>query len=415
MTLYVEAIDAEELTTLEGEWEALIRECEPRNPFTSALWIRLWWKHFQRERLWSTDFFFVHVVRNEKGQLIAVIPTILVYRPAFGPFKLRIIRFVGADTSLTEVRGIICRRSDEGAVYRAVRDFLSKKSSLWDIVEWTGVRPEGDAKAVLEAESPLKLQITTPMYVRSLPDNWKSLLASVSSNMRKNVRKAYEALQSSGLKTDFRVIERAQDIDSALDRFFALHSLRASAAGMVVHPDKFLLAKNRSFMKEYINAIAKCGYIRIFELRIDEKVVASRLAFLLDDTLYFYYAGYDPHWKNLSVMTVLMAEALKWSIDSGVKTANLSSGRDLSKLRWKPAEIKFESYVQVAPSARARLLGAAYVGLLSFRQRRLLRPQQISATQPPMFRGRVFEWLHLKRDLVKGDRANEKSAVSSED
>ena len=75
-------------------------------------------------------------------------------------------------------------------------------------------------------------------------------MASVSSNMRKNVRKAYEALQSTGHNFDFCVIEKVEDVGNALHRFFRLYSLRADAPNMVVHPDNFKAPKNRTFITE---------------------------------------------------------------------------------------------------------------------------------------------------------------------
>ncbi len=399
MKLVIEPVaDIKELMAIQEEWEALDSEVEPRTPFTSPLWIRLWWKYFRREQWWTIDHFFIHVVRDENRKLLAVAPLTLACRPAFGPIKLRALRFFGADTSLTEVRGVICRRKDETAVFRALRDFLYVRKPPWDLIEWKGILSGGDAKAILETAGPLALPVPTPMYFMQLPESWQDLMASVSSNMRKNVRKAYEAIQSTGHNFDFRVIEQVEDVGDALDHFFQLHSLRAHAPNMIVHPDKFTAPKNRAFITEYITEAAKRGSLRIFELTIEGEVVASRLSFYLNGTLYFYYAGYDPSWRDASVGTILIAEALKWAIGHGLKIVNLSAGKDLSKLRWKPTEIVFESYMQMAPSPRGRFLGGAYVSLYSSIRNlsapRLRRPPQTGQGKLPSFtaRPKITSW-----------------------
>ena len=89
-------------------------------------------------------------------------------------------------------------------------------------------------------------------------------------------------------------------------------------------------------------------------MEIGGAVVASRVAFLIASDLYLYFAGYDPAWKNYSVMTVLMTEVFKWALAHGVERVNLSTGRDQSKERWKPREVLFRSAVQMSPTWRAR-------------------------------------------------------------
>jgi CelD/BcsL family acetyltransferase involved in cellulose biosynthesis len=363
MRLNVEAIhECDRFEAIESEWEALDREIKPRNPFTSPLWFRLWWKHFHREGLLIKDEFFLHTIRNDRAQLVAVAPLIRVHRPAFGPIRVRIIRFFAADTGLTEFRGVICRPSDETIVFGALRDFLYANKSGWDVIEWSGIRPAAEAAAILEAAGPLgplSPKSSTPMYIVQLPQSWSELLSSLSLNMRKNLRKAYE--RSAGPDFEFRVIEHCADVESALNRFFRLHSLRAQAPNMVVHPD--ISHKNRAFLTEYFTEAAKRKIPRIFELSVNGNVVASRLAFYLDGTLYFCLGGSDPSRRHSSVGTILMAEALKWAMRRGIKTANLSAGKDLSKLRWKPTEIIFENYWQVSPSLHGRLFGQKYVEL----------------------------------------------------
>jgi CelD/BcsL family acetyltransferase involved in cellulose biosynthesis len=47
-----------------------------------------------------------------------------------------------------------------------------------------------------------------------------------------------------------------------------------------------------------------------------------------------------------------MVETIKWSIENGFNVLNLSTGKDLSKLRWKPTEIMFQDITQSADSSR---------------------------------------------------------------
>ena len=172
--------------------------------------------------------------------------------------------------------------------------------------------------------------------------------------MRKNLRKPYEFLERDGFAIALRVTERPDGVGAAMARFLALHAARADAVGMIFHPDKFAQARERDFFGDYLQGAADRGELRIFELQVGCAVVASRIAFLIGSDLYLYFAGYDPAWKNYSVMTVLMTEVLKWALAHGVERVNLSTGRDQSKERWKPREVLFGSAVQMSPTWRAR-------------------------------------------------------------
>jgi CelD/BcsL family acetyltransferase involved in cellulose biosynthesis len=350
----------EQFAEIAREWGELDAQIAPRTPFTSAPWIQLWWDHYERRRLLVADRFFAHVVRSGTGELIAVAPMMLSRRPGFGPLSLRVLSFFGADTSITELRGIICRAEHQADVVRVLADFLQDKRGDWDLIMWSGLRADSATLEILKAKGPLIAASELPDYVIPLPQTWKDLTNKVSSNMRKNLRKSYESLEQAGHEFAFRIVDDPPAVREALDRFFLLHSKRAQTPDMIKHPDKFAAPRNRRFLIDYVGQMAALGRMRIFELHVNGAIVASRLAFLLDRDLYFYYAGYDPAWRDFSVMTVLMAEALKWAIEHAVDIVNLSTGKDQSKLRWKPDEIVFQTFVQASQTLRGRLSGRAY-------------------------------------------------------
>jgi len=170
-----------------------------------------------------------------------------------------------------------------------------------------------------------------------LPPTWADLNAHVSSNMRKNIRKAHEGLERDGVAFTVRVVDRPEDVQPAAERLLALHAKRSEAADMLCHPNKFAEPPARRFLVDHLHRVAQRGQLRIIELEIGSQVVANCLTFLYEGHLYLYFAGYDPAWRSYSVMTVLMTETIKWAIARGLWHINLFTGKDQSKLRWKPA------------------------------------------------------------------------------
>jgi CelD/BcsL family acetyltransferase involved in cellulose biosynthesis len=162
-------------------------------------------------------------------------------------------------------------------------------------------------------------------------------------------------MERDGHKLAFRVIDRRDEVDQALDRFFELHTARSQAQDMSFHRDNFQVKKHREFLVDVFKTFALGGHVRILEMDVNGELAAIRLAFAFDDELYVYFSGFDPKWKQYGVMTTLIVETIKWAIENGFKTLNLSTGKDLSKLRWKPTEITFQDITQSANSPRGQL------------------------------------------------------------
>jgi CelD/BcsL family acetyltransferase involved in cellulose biosynthesis len=351
----------EALTGIAAEWDLLARQIAPRTLFTSPAWIIPWWKHFSRCRqMLFHDEFFCHVVRGDGGRLVAVAPLMRTSAPGIGPPVVRMLQFFGVDPALTEIRGVICRPEDQAPVVQTLAEHFLARRGEWDVFRWAGLRHPVDTYGTPALPCAFLDRGELPDYVVELPGSWEDLRLKVSSNMRKNLRKAYEFLEREGLAFTLRVTERPDGVAAAMARFLALHAARAEAADMIFHPNKFVRPHVRTFLADYLQGAAERGELRIFELEIGGAVVASRLAFLLGSDLYMYFAGYDPAWKTYSVMTVLMAEMIKWAFAHGVERVNLSTGHDQSKVRWKPREVLFRDAVQVSPTMRARAAFGAF-------------------------------------------------------
>jgi CelD/BcsL family acetyltransferase involved in cellulose biosynthesis len=110
--------------------------------------------------------------------------------------------------------------------------------------------------------------------------------------------------------------------------------------------------------------MAQRGQLRIFQIEIGGQVVATRIGFVLGRELYLYYSGYDVQWGRFSVMTTVVAEAIKWAIGERLAIVHLSTGHDVSKLRWDPHELPYRSAVQLGPGRRSHLAFRAYHDIL---------------------------------------------------
>ncbi len=346
----------EALADLAEECRALAFAMQPRSPFAMSDWLQLWWRHFREDRLLVRDEFYVHALRNAEGALRALAPLVLTERPATGPLRSRSLVFFGSDKNVTELRGLICAPEHEAAAVRALLAHLAKRSDEWDWFVWNGVRANSEAYAVLSEADNFEWRHDTIDYVLLLPPTWQEFRATRSRNIKESMRKCYNSLKRAEHHFELRVIEHSAELPGALNRFFALHALRADAPHLVHHEDVFAAPRARDLLLALATSPgADASQLRVFELEIAGRVVASRLGFLMGDELYLYFSGYDPAWSAFSVMTTTVAETVKWAIDRKLRLLNLSPGTDVSKTRWGALPITTCTGVLLPPRRRARL------------------------------------------------------------
>lgn len=344
-----------------AEWDALHARISPSMPFTSASWNALWWKHHRSNRPLKRDELCLIVVRDARNALIAVAPMMSTRRPSFGPLRLHTVRFFGADPNVTEIRGIVCEPENEVAAIEAILKCVKREIPGADWIEWGALRKDSWEKASRKLSADARTSHRNiDAYHLELPDTWEALRSSRSRNIKESIRRCYNSLKRDGLTPELRVITSPEEAPEALATFFRLHAMRSLATNTVVHADVFQMENDRAFLSEYALGLARRGELRVFQLLISGTVVASRLGFQCNDQIYLYYSGYDPTWSKYSVMTTLVVEALKWAIEQRLAILHLSTGTDVSKLRWGPTATNYVASLEVPSNPRAKLAFDTY-------------------------------------------------------
>ncbi len=363
--LTVEAIeDLEGLEALSEEWARLEAGLSPRLPFASPLWALNWWRSFRRAGLKARDSLHCYALRDASGALAALAPMFVTSRPGFGPVRTRELQFFGADPYVTEWRGLVCRPETSEQALKTLAAHIERERPA-DFVQWRGLPAELE-KNCLGSSFQAQQNLDVTVFYLDLPESWEALRQDLSRNVKESLRKCYNSLAREKHDFSLRVISAADEAQQALDVFFTLHAMRADARDTILHPDVFGDERRRAFLRAYCDAMAKQGSLRIFQLVIAEKVVATRIAFVLGDEIYMYFSGYDLAWSRFSVMTTTVAEAIKWAIGQKLRLFNLSTGADVSKTRWRPKSVEFRGGYSVGAGAA----GFAFSTLHAIRRRR---------------------------------------------
>ena len=326
-------------------------------PFALFEWHFAWCRHFLRRERAVEDQPMFHVVRNHVGTCVGIVPLILTRRRV-GGVNLASAGLLGADPAITEIRSSLVQPGYEAAVAEAMGASLAN-SRDWDWIHWMG--PPDLFSAALGRLRGLDWQPAPPSYVLDLPATWEEFRAGLKRNIRESLRHCYNSLKRDGHAFVMTLASSPDAVRAGLEVLFVLHALRAAMPSSIDHPNRFAGAGLRQFLQEACGALAARDIVRVFQLTIGGRVVASRIGFEIGDSLYLYYSGFDPDWSKYSVMTTTVAEAIKYAIARGLKTVNLSPGNDISKTRWSPREIPQQIANERSGRLRSRLLRYAYV------------------------------------------------------
>jgi CelD/BcsL family acetyltransferase involved in cellulose biosynthesis len=350
------ATTAEQLAALKDDYGQVLQASANKLPFSLHEWHMAWCEHFleSRSHLKTTRHFYA--VRDADGRCVAILPFILTKR-SVGPIRISSLDLVGSDPGLTEIRGPIIRPGFEARVAWVMQRELATLRSV-DWVRWNNINgPFGDALAIasrLQTERPVKV------YILDLPPTWELLRAGLKRNIRESIRHCYNSLKRDGISFEFKVADTADSIHAGLDRYFALHEMRAKLQGTVAHRNTFRNERMRNFFRDICRRLAPLGAVRLFQLIINGEVVAARAAFVVDDCLYLYFSGFDPKWGDYGVMTTTLVEAIKYALLHQMKTVNFSTGHDISKSRWGVREVSLDRAVSVNPSRLSQLAWAGF-------------------------------------------------------
>ena len=280
-------------------------------PFLTFDWCLAWWKHLREDKLGIRDMLFVHALRSPAGDLVAVAPLMITRRPAVGPFCIRHLQFFGADPNITEVRGVLAHPDRQVEAHRVLFAHLRELLGEWDTLTLSGIPKEGELAELVTATYPnAEWTKETPDFVLTLAPSWEEFKGKLSRNIKESLRKCYNSLKRDGHEFRVEVTTARGEVAAVLDRFFYLHQARAELSGTVNHRNVFDASMARRFLGDVCERFADRGALRIFALKIGDKVAAMRVGFVLGDSLYLYYSGYDPEFGKYSVMTTAVAEAI---------------------------------------------------------------------------------------------------------
>jgi CelD/BcsL family acetyltransferase involved in cellulose biosynthesis len=290
-----------------------------------------------------------------------------------------------AAASVGDCFGPLCDRDGGAAGLELVGAALVAALPRWRIASLQRVEEAAvDATALALRQAGARLAVTDTAVlptVRLEGLTWADYLADRSRNFRSELKRKERALARSH-RLEYVPAHEGEDVEAALDQHFALHELRWPTA----RADRGRRRLVEAFHREFARRAAGQGWLRLWQLRVDDRAVASWYGWNVGERYAYYQAGLDPAWGRFSPGTLLLARTIRAATEERCTTYEFLLGEEQYKRRFS-TDTHNVLTLTVAPGPSPRLALAAGVWAARQRVRRL----------PPPLRRTLARALHAVR------------------
>jgi CelD/BcsL family acetyltransferase involved in cellulose biosynthesis len=346
----VEVVRLERLDDLKDDWVRLAERAG--HPFATWEWSSCWWRALGADRR-----LYSFACRDRGGEVVAILP---LQATKTGPF--RIARFIGDG----DLRSPVCAPEHREVAVACMRDAIRSGSDSCTIL--LAERMPGDEGwgALLGGRE----VATHPDPVMHLKGkSWDELLASRSRNFRQQVRRRERRLvEEHGLS--FRLSTDPDRLQADLDALFRLHGERWGEETSGV----FMGARG-DFNREFAAAAQARGWLRLWMAEIGGETVAAWYGWRFAGSEWYYQAGRDRRFDDLSLGFVLLAHTVREACNDGVDAYRFLNGAESYKWRFAEDDLCAESRVFASGAwggLGARAISAA-ARMPPFARRRIVR------------------------------------------
>ena len=316
------------LYDLEQAWVALQREASETPPFFTWEWVVTWWKHYgSQQQLW------VLTARDAQNQLSGILP-LMRDQIKLGPFPLNRLAFIGSGVVCPDHLDVVAKPVDQEPVCAAFAAFLQEHKGAWDILDLDGLSENAALLQCLVATglSIQKINSVVCPYI-PLPADWDSYAQDLLSRReRKTLRNRQRRLHRDhpGL-SEFHRVTDATKLDAAMDWLIQLNLERWQDKGGT---SSFSRSRFAEFHRSISSLALERDWLRLYQLRVADEVVAAEYGFLYHSVFLDYQSGFSPDWGMYSPGRLLQAFAIEEAIREGAREFDLMRGAEDYKYTW---------------------------------------------------------------------------------
>ena len=298
----------EELAALHPDWVELLAQVPEAAPFFHPTWQRVWLEEFAagREALVLTA--------RDGDALVGVAPLLR---------EDGRISFIG-HYSICDYMDFVLAPGREREALSALLEALLQEE--WSELELRGLRHCSPALAELPALAQaagltLEREEEAIAPCIELPASWDEYVASLGKKDRHELRRKLRRVQAAG-DLEVRTYTTPEDVEEHLPVLLRLMvESRADKAS-------FMSEQMGRFFHRMAQAMAQEGLLRLYELELDTRPVASVLCFDQGGRFFLYNSGYEPDLGSLAVGIVSKALCLQDALERGRRRFDFLRGHE---------------------------------------------------------------------------------------
>ena len=309
-----EARTTGELEALAPEWTRLWQRAREATPFQTPAWLIPWWRHFGQGEL-------IVLCARDRDELVGLLPLYLLEEP-----PLRKLLPLGIGNS--DWLDAICAPGRKRAIAAALLSAIAGRAGRFDVCD---LQPLPARSPLLEADAAGLADeriALGPCPALRLPAEG-ALETGLPRAMRQNLRYYRRRAEKLG-QLRFEAAHPG-NLGELLQALYALHGARWRRQGLCgVLADEGV----RSFHAEAAPALMALGALRLYALRLDERIVAALYGFINKGRFHHYLAGFDPDLGKLGLGTLIVGHALEQAAREGAGEFDFLRCGEAYKYRW---------------------------------------------------------------------------------
>jgi CelD/BcsL family acetyltransferase involved in cellulose biosynthesis len=303
-----------ELENLREEWTEALSESSADCLFLTWEWLMSWWRHLKGDRT-------LHVIAiRDDHRLIGLAPLMNTGGR---------LEFMGTGTAGSDYLDLIARRGSEDAIVEAVASELESTGlnlRLSHVLPGSLVHRLGE-RLNTRGYRIFKRAINVCPFM-PLSSSWDSFLSTLGKRHRENVRRRIRKLPEGA---QFQLTETEDQLSQNLPSLIELHNERWDTRG---GSDALQTDSMKAFHADFSRLALRCGWLRLFVLKIDGQAAAAVYAFSRNGKALYYQAGISPKYSDLSLGLVALGLAIKHAIEEGATEYDFLHGDETYKALW---------------------------------------------------------------------------------
>ena len=326
---------------LSTEWNDLLCRSMIANPFLTWNWMYNWWDTYG-DRISDVSLCIITVIEDER--LVGILPGFIQVKSNTHTFF-----FLGSQFESPDYLEMIREKQKSDVIFieNSLNYLLSKRRI--DVIAFNSVLKDSlFLRSLNQFVSNNRLRSYT-RFNKVCPfidinGSWDDFVEGLSKNMRYNLRRRTRKMQNE-FQAEFQIVNSYDKVEQAIDEIFLLHQLWFTSRKK---DDSFLPDLRKDFHKKIGQSLFNQDILRIFQLKVNDKIIAVLYCYEYANQLFFYQSGADPDWSKYSIGMVLLGYVIQYAHTKRLSRFDFLRGGEDYKFNW---------------TNQSQLMGAVYIGV----------------------------------------------------